>query len=356
MNNREFEDLMHRVRPAPSSPARFHRAGQELLEEILRGDRNDDVPPDRIPALDLDDGPPARVMRPPRRAWPAAAAVAAAVVAVCVVLVQGRAPVAPADELPQEPIVATGNPYLTVDDRWRPASLVQNAPDEGEQQFTGEGDEKLTIWWGPESAYERTVKRIGADVSRRTSLTIFGQQAPLFETALSEQILVPAGEVFVSVRLDRPRDHEEFLSVLSSLRVVDPQQWIADLGEGTVTPGNSAATAATMLRGVPLPAGFDLPDPVTELSQDRYYFGAELLTTVSCAWLEEYTNARADRDEDGMAAVDRALSSHRDWPLLNEMNETGDWGAQVPIFAAKVSIRQDVSSYMEQLSCDLPRG
>ncbi|GLY30866.1 hypothetical protein [Kineosporia sp. NBRC 101731] len=42
--------------------------------------------------------------------------------------------------------------------------------------------------------------------------------------------------------------------------------------------------------------------------------------------------------------------------VQEEMNETGDRGVQVTIFAAKVDIHQDVSLYMKQLSDDLPRG
>ncbi|MBS1844732.1 MAG: hypothetical protein JST53_09975 [Actinobacteria bacterium] len=57
------------------------------------------------------------------------------------------------------------------------------------------------------------------------------------------------------------------------------------------------ATARTMLRGIPLPPGFD-PSSIPDVGQtmDRYQAGAAVGGAVACAWFGRWDQARAGGD------------------------------------------------------------
>ncbi|GAB3285764.1 hypothetical protein [Kineosporia babensis] len=345
MNDRQIEDLMRRARPVQSPSSGFHQARQELLEEIMSSQTEETLETG-------SDVTPLRIRPVKRTAWLAGVAAAAALVLPLVFFPNNDETVSPAADLPQQELKSDGNPYLFVEnDDWKLTELYQGAAQDGSETFT-RGRESMTISWLPMRIWDRTLERLGPDIDERGTIDVFGQEATILGLDLHYELLIPVGEVFVTVRIDGIREREAFLSAVSGLRVLQPQEWEAALGEGFVRPETSVAVAEEMLSDVPVPAGLEAADLRAEYSQDRYYFGIDVLRTVSCAWLEEYAQARAADDDKGMAAVDDALSGHREWAVLQEMNRTGDWGSQVPIFAAKVAIRADVSPYQEALSCD----
>ena len=104
-----------------------------------------------------------------------------------------------------------------------------------------------------------------------------------------------------------------------------------------------------MLRGVPLPPGFDAPAGEAT-TRDRYQLGAKVAGAVACAWIER-----------GGEEARRALASAKTWPILHEMNAEGDYpevlwqyadafqkGGDVPAGKPGVTVK---NSYRDALGC-----
>jgi hypothetical protein len=108
-----------------------------------------------------------------------------------------------------------------------------------------------------------------------------------------------------------------FLETLQAIHQVSAQDWLEALPASAVQPRAQAATVEEMLRGVPLPPGFQAPAAGPE-TRDRYQLGAKVAGAVVCGWIEAWL--RGDRE-----AAARALASSREWPLLREMDAAGDY-------------------------------
>ncbi|GLY14924.1 hypothetical protein Kisp01_19390 [Kineosporia sp. NBRC 101677] len=345
MNDRQVEDLMRRARPV-SSPSRFHDAGQRLLEEIMSSPAEETLETDVTPI-------PLRRNPTHRTRWlVAAAAVVAVAAAVPILLFQKQDPAAPAAPLPQERLEVDGNPHLFLKDpQWQPTSLYQGAVTDGSQTFV-QGDRTTTISWVPIRVRDQVLAARTSEMRPAQPLTVFGQEATVLEDALNQEAFIPAGDMLVTVKVHGIRERKDFLSVLSQLQVLPPDQWEAALGDRFVNADRSAATAREMLADITLPPGFDLASLTSGLTQDRHQFGSNVLVTVSCAWLDRYEQARAQDDEKTMAGVDRALDGNREWALLQEIDDQApDIALQVTQAANSVAAREGVSESTTALGC-----
>ncbi|GAB6902602.1 hypothetical protein [Kineosporia succinea] len=296
-----------------------------------------------------------------RRWWWAGAVAAVAVAAgALLVVIVGRqddtaGPGAPAAaaELPQHAVAGDENPHLFMKDaRWRLTSLSQEDRRSGNQVLTLEG-RTVSVSWYPSTVEDLVMSSHRADLREEEPLTIFGQRATVLADALTHEALFTSGTVFTTVRVQGVRTRDEFTTVLSDLTVLTPEQWEESLGEQVVPSARSGAVAKDMLRGVPVPDGFDPADLASEFTQDRSYFGTHVLGSVGCAWLDVYTRARADDDEKTMAEVDEPLSGHRNWPLQQEVSAGVESSASdLLLVSGKVATRQDATEYRDLLGCD----
>lgn len=106
------------------------------------------------------------------------------------------------------------------------------------------------------------------------------------------------------------------------------------------------AVASEFLQDIPLPDGLEpsaittsisiaeidqimedeqLPPGITRTEIDRYFVGAHVASAAACAWIEVWLDARADGDQARVDEAAAALGTSREWSVLTEMDQTGDF-------------------------------
>lgn len=134
-----------------------------------------------------------------------------------------------------------------------------------------------------------------------------------------ETLLPPDGGTYVRIRGD-VGDEATYRALLADLHTVDVQTWLSAMPSSAVQPGRQADTVAAMLRGLPLPAGFDR-DAIDagEGVRDRYQLGAAVAGAVSCSWVEHWAAGDAKAKQEAIAAMRTSTT----WPVLQEMDAEG---------------------------------
>jgi hypothetical protein len=130
-------------------------------------------------------------------------------------------------------------------------------------------------------------------------------------------------------------DVDAFKALLATLKRVDTDTWLSAMPFSVVKTPDRATTIRQMLRGVPLPPGFEQDDiKGSQLTKDRYQLGAAVAGTVACQWFKRWAEARSenDRAEEREAIV--AMATARGWPVLHEMEKQGGYPDVLYEFAA----------------------
>jgi hypothetical protein len=121
-------------------------------------------------------------------------------------------------------------------------------------------------------------------------------------------------------------DMAMFRAELRALTAVDATTWLRAMPPSVVKTADSGAAIRLMLRGIPLPPGFDAARiRGARLVHDRYQLGAAVTGTIACMWIGDWSRARAAGD---MAMVRRAIAAMAtapQWPILGEMARQGAW-------------------------------
>jgi hypothetical protein len=115
-----------------------------------------------------------------------------------------------------------------------------------------------------------------------------------------------------------------FKALLGDLRRVDTNAWLSAMPASVVKAADRGDAITAMLRGIPLPPGFDKTRiRGAKLTQDRYQLGASVAGTVACAWLRIWSQARRAGDTATVERAVAAMATSRHWPILREMSATG---------------------------------
>ena len=150
-------------------------------------------------------------------------------------------------------------------------------------------------------------------------------------------------------------DESAYVALLGRLRMTDLQGFEASLPDEFVTGDERASTAEEMLAGITDVAGAGWPASGGSLEdsdqQDRYQLGAEVVGDYACAWLGEYVDARAAGDAARAAEAVRVMGTSRQWPVLKEMDTTGDYPEVLWDFADQVAAGQAPEGYRGALGC-----
>jgi hypothetical protein len=172
-------------------------------------------------------------------------------------------------------------------------------------------------------------------VSTPETSTLLGQTATTIRYSLNTggaeyaTMLSPQGAVFVEVRggLDSRAEYE---ALLRSLRQVDVDTWLAAMPQSVVSPDVRSAVVARMLRGVPLPPGFDLATLKGEDSVlNHYQLAVKVAGMVSCGWVESWLAAtKAGDGSQAREAVEAMATSHH-WPMMPTLIKGGGWSGNV---------------------------
>lgn len=298
----------------------------------------------------------------PRRRLLLAAAGAAAAVAIAVLLLGGnRVAEQPSSAYGAELVrYAESTPLLLLDEPgWRVNSLVQVDGGHGVLgTVTDKGPVKqrwVQLSWYPAGLTEelfrgtlhprrdRTPGRrfwtrlpnLGARVhidTRAESAPQYGRPGDREMNALWKE----GGQVmFLTSRVP---SLAAFRERLQWLRRVDAQTWLDAMPRRVVKAAEHSTTVAEMLRGIPLPPGFDPSQvPHAGLTTDRYQVGAEVGGAVACAWFRRWGQARAAGDTSAAAEAERVLlGSEEQWPIFREMAKEGAYPATVIEYARKL--------------------
>lgn len=215
----------------------------------------------------------------------------------------------------------------------------------------GPGGRQLNLTWYPARFYRDRLRENGhacCHVSTPVTSTLLGQRATAFAYAGQHPnyatILSPQGNVFIEVN-GSFGSKQEYEAALHSLRSVGVDAWLAAMPTEVLRPAARSAAIAQMLRGIPVPPGFDastlhfrgMPALSGSALQsesaltDRFMLGKSLTGAVACGWLQRWL--AATRAGDGAAAREAvdAMAKAPHWPVLLQMaREKGYRGNALP--------------------------
>jgi hypothetical protein len=215
--------------------------------------------------------------------------------------------------------VAEANPRLLISEPgWKIVRADEFEPDSGELTFS-DGSRNFEIHWYPARLY-RQYLRDRADVSRPEVGVLLGHRAATVEYSPEEYAttLSPQGKVFIEVRgrLGSKRAYDE---LLHSLRPVDVETWLDAMPPTTVRPEARAKAVEQMLRGIPLPPGFDATALQGEDSiADHSSLAVKVGNAVACGWAESWIAARASGDQAAARRAVDAMAGSAAWPIVRE--------------------------------------
>jgi hypothetical protein len=129
-------------------------------------------------------------------------------------------------------------------------------------------------------------------------------------------------------------DLDAFRERLSWLRKVETVTWLDAMPPRVVKAAEYGGEVDKMLRGIPLPPGFDpsrIPD--RHLTTNRYSVGRAVGGAVACKWFGRWFDAQADHDLDAAREARHALLGSRSWPVFRRIANEGAYPQLVVEFA-----------------------
>lgn len=200
----------------------------------------------------------------------------------------------------------------------------------GEMTFT-EGDQSIDLYWRDPETHDAYVQDREAGSGASWDVTLAGSEATLFqyEGVADFTALWLTRRHSLELRGGFP-DVESYREVAETLAWVDEETWLAALPEDTVPPSRRAEVVDEILADVPVH-----PDaPLRRLKQsrtinDRYQLGARATAAVACAWIEQWVDASERGAGEAAREAVAAMETSRDWAILQEMKEQGEWSETV---------------------------
>jgi hypothetical protein len=233
---------------------------------------------------------------------------------------------------------------------------VNDDPKYGGEIDYAKGSQSLQITWYPADQYDSYVtdrEHINhPEVDPGEAVDVLGEPSRLWAyTSNDHTVIRPAGEkLFLEVRGDG-MDKQAFLAVLLDLRLVTHAELEDALPANFVTNQERFAAIDEILDGIgTLPPGLDAAD-VTSTEPDPYHLGADVAGTVACGWIAEFAKAKQAGSEPRATAAVDALQSSKQWPVLLEMDASGDYSEVVWEYADKVAAGTVPEGYREGLGC-----
>ena len=243
--------------------------------------------------------------------------------------------------------VAEANPRLLVTEPgWKIVRADEFEPDSGELTFS-DGSRHFEIHWYPARLY-RQYLHDRANVSHPEEGDLLGHRSTTVAYSPEEYatMLSPQGQVFVEVRgrLGTRRAYEE---ILQSLRPVDVRTWLDAMPPSTVRPEARAKAVDQMLRGIPVPPGFDAAALRSEDSiADHSSLAVKVGNAVACSWAESWIAARAAGDAAAAQQAVDVMAGSADWPIVRKTKVP--WFTNYGVVAREMRaghLNRDPSSY-----------
>jgi hypothetical protein len=304
----------------------------------------------------------ARTRPPRRRRYTTLALALTAAAAILAVVALGDRGAASPETAWAAPLVrlAESSPLLLLSDDWTVTRADEQDRTTGEMTLVS-GKRHADLYWRPGklATWQRDRALGAAQVVRRT---VLGHPAQLAQYRGSDgegiadfTAIWPDDGRVLEVRANTP-DLAAFEALLATLRRVDVDAWLSAMPASVVKAANRGGVVDEMLKGVPLPPGFDrkrLQDQ--QLTSDRYQLGARVTAAVGCAWIDRWDAARKAGDTATAAAAATAMATSHDWPILKEMEGQGGWTGVFWDFADAMR-KGDGTWYGRPLKGDVQEG
>jgi hypothetical protein len=220
--------------------------------------------------------------------------------------------------------VAEVNPRILVTaPGWSITHVEPLEPDSGETQFS-DGTSELSITWYPARLYER-YREDRASVSPSVDTEVLGVTGATVHYGDSDYatILPPDGDVFIEIR-GRLGSEDAYYNILDSLETTDVATWLGAMPAEVVRPGEQAKLVHSLLRGVPLPPGFDLEKLAGQAVLNPDGLRLKVASSVACGWLDAWADADRIGDRAAKAKAVEAMATAESWPVMQERPVLGD--------------------------------
>ncbi|HYF71564.1 MAG TPA: hypothetical protein VD864_02020 [Nocardioides sp.] len=322
----------------------------ELLEEIMS-----------TPVLD-DGTTPAGADRPRRGRWlaPVAAAAAIAVVAAGTAWWSGgsggdgrteQAATSPAPERSFRAILDA--PGWTVEG-------VYTDSRGGELSYVN-GGRSFEISWYPAETYADYVedrRHITDPPADGEPVEVLGRGAQMwaYSDANHTAIREPEAGHWLEARGDG-MDEAAYVALLGQLRLVDEQEFEAAMPASYVDGSERDAAVEEILDGIrehvdPLVPPGSRRTGFGSDQNDPYHLGADVAGAVACEWLADFAAAHRAGDQTRMDRAAAVLATTRDWPVLQGMEERGDYAEVIYDYADLVAAGEVPEGYAQGLGCE----
>jgi hypothetical protein len=322
----------------------------ELLEEIMST-----VAPDR------QTDRPTPVPSPSRGRWLAPLAAAAVVAGIVAgsLWASGLLPDSDADRsVATQPGEQPGHRAVLESPGWEVTSTESGDAGHGEVGYEKAGA-RFTITWYPATSYESYVvdrEHISDPPAPGEPVEVLGRPGQLWAySAQDHTVIREVEDGFWMEFRGSGMDEAGYRALLGQLTMVGEAGYEASLPEEFVTTDERDAAIASMLDGITAASGAEGPDGVpvrvSSTEQDPYQLGADVAGAYACVWFEAFDNAVA-HDQAGLAdEAARVLGTSRDWPVLDEMNDRGEYPEVIWELSDQVAAGEAPEGYREGLGC-----
>jgi hypothetical protein len=131
------------------------------------------------------------------------------------------------------------------------------------------------------------------------------------------------------------KNMSDLRSSLLALTQVDATTWLEAMPPSVIKSANAGPAIRQMLKGIPLPPGFEATKiPGVNTTQTNYYLGTELTGAVACTWIADWNQARSSHSTAAESRAIAAMATAPKWPVFRWMSRQGAW-PQVLISYAK---------------------
>jgi hypothetical protein len=241
---------------------------------------------------------------------------------------------------------------------WEVASTESGDDGYGEVSYEKAGA-RFTITWYPAASYESYVvdrEHISDPPAPGETVQVLGRPGQLWAyDAQDHTVIREVEDGFWTEFRGSGMEEAAYRALLGQLTIVGGAGYEASLPEEFVTAEERDAAIASMLDGITAASGAEGPDGVPvrvrSTQQDPYQLGADVAGAYACAWLEAFDNAVAHDQARQANEAARVLGTARDWPVLDEMNDRGDYPEVIWDYADQVAAGKVPEGYREGLGC-----
>ena len=243
---------------------------------------------------------------------------------------------------------------------WTVESTEQDSKYGGEVDYRN-GAEQLQITWYPDKTYQDYLvdRQHISDADQADpgqDVQILGAPGHLWAYSDQDHTVMrePRDGHWMEFR-GSGMDQAAFQALLGQLRLVSLAEFESALPSSFVTADDRPAAVQKILdgiegvTGVTVPAGTTLDTKSDE--QDPYQLGADIAGQYACSWISEFAAARTAGDQARADEAVRVMGTSRQWPVLQQMNPSGDYPEVVWDYADTMAGGQVPEGYVGGLGC-----